>query len=171
MLKMIGSILIILATTWAGFESSKHLSERPRQLRLLRTALRALDAEIMYGHTPLHEAAQKLGAQIPNPLSWFFTSFSKKLCKSNTTVKKSWDESLQEAWHLTAFNKTDREILMQFGNTLGKHDRLTQQKQIQLTLTHIEREETEARDKQQRYEKMLKSLGVLSGFLLVILLL
>ena len=57
MIKIIGAILIILATTWTGFEASRHLSERPRQLRLLKSALQSLEAEIMYGHTPLHTAA------------------------------------------------------------------------------------------------------------------
>ena len=46
--------------------------------------------------------------------------------------------------------------MKQFGETLGRHDRVSQQKQIMLTLTHLEREENEARDKQARYEKMVK---------------
>ena len=38
--------------------------------------------------------------------------------------------------------------MKQFGETLGRHDRVSQQKQIMLTLTHLEREENEARDRQ-----------------------
>ncbi len=60
MMKIIGAVLIIIATTWTGFEASRHLSERPRQLRLLKSALQSLEAEIMYGHTPLHEAMQEI---------------------------------------------------------------------------------------------------------------
>lgn len=168
---MIGAIFIILSTTWAGFEFSRHLSERPKQLRMLRTALQSLEAEIMYGHTPLHEAARKLSTQLPKPISMFFEKFSNKLTSMETTVKIAWGESLKEIWKMTALKKSEYEILVQFGETLGKHDRVTEQKQIILTLTHLEREEEEARDKQQRYEKMMKSLGFLSGILIVILLL
>ena len=53
MVKLLGAIFIILATTWTGFEAAKHLSERPKQLRQLKSALQSLEAEIMYGHTPL----------------------------------------------------------------------------------------------------------------------
>ena len=53
MFKLIGAILIIVATTWTGFEAARHLSERPKQLRQLKSALQSLEAEIMYGHTPL----------------------------------------------------------------------------------------------------------------------
>ncbi|MGX1824532.1 stage III sporulation protein SpoIIIAB, partial [Heyndrickxia sporothermodurans] len=168
---VIGAIFIILSTTWAGFELSRHLSERPKQLRMLRTALQSLEAEIMYGHTPLHEASRKLAAQLPKPISIIFERFSQKLTTMETTVKIAWEESLQEIWKITALKKSEYEILIQFGETLGKHDRATEQKQIILTLTHLEREESEARDKQQKYEKMMKSLGFLSGLLIVILLL
>ena len=54
-----GAILIVFATTWTGFEVAKQLTERSRQLRDLKTALQSLEAEIMYGHTPLHEAARR----------------------------------------------------------------------------------------------------------------
>ncbi|MHC0035969.1 stage III sporulation protein SpoIIIAB [Pseudoneobacillus sp. C159] len=170
MMKIIGAIFIIIATTWTGFEASRHLSERPRQLRLLKSALQSLEAEIMYGHTPLHEAARRLASQLAKPISWFFESFAKKLTETDTTVKAAWEESLQEIWKLTAFKQAEYEIMRQFGETLGRHDRISQQKHIMLTLSHLEREEMEARDRQSKYEKMAKSLGFLSGLLLIILL-
>lgn len=169
-MKLIGALFILVATTWAGFESSRHLSERPRQLRQLKSALQSLEAEIMYGHTPLHEASRKIAVQVAKPLSWFFEAFSKKLMSEETTVRDAWEDSWKEVWKFTAFKQAELEILTQFGETLGRHDRHTQQKQILLTLTHLEREELEARDRQARYEKMVKSLGFLSGLLLIILL-
>jgi stage III sporulation protein AB len=170
MIKIIGAIFIIVASTWTGFEASRHLSERPRQLRQLRSALQSLEAEIMYGHTPLHEAARRLAAQLSKPLSWFFEAFAKKLTDSETTVKDAWENSLKEVWKLTALKQGEFEIMKQFGETLGRHDRFSQQKQIMLTLTHLEREEADAIDRQAKYEKMVKSLGFLSGLLLIILL-
>ena len=71
---------------------------------------------------------------------------------------------------MTAFQQTEYEILQQFGETLGQHDRESQQKHIRLCITHLEREE-EAKALQLQYEKMIKSLGVLAGLLIVILLL
>jgi stage III sporulation protein AB len=170
MVKLIGAIFIILATTWTGFEAAKHLSERPRQLRQLRSALQSLEAEIMYGHTPLHEAARRLAAQLSNPLSSFFEGFAKKLTDTETTVKDAWEDSLKEVWKQTAFKQGEFEIMKQFGETLGRHDRISQQKHIMLTLSHLEREEADAVDKQAKYEKMVKSLGFFSGLLLIILL-
>lgn len=170
MVKLIGAIFIIVATTVAGFEAARHLSERPRQLRALRSALQSLEAEIMYGHTPLHEAARRLAAQLSKPLSTFFDSFAKKLTATETTVKEAWVSSLKEVWKSTALKQGEFEIMKQFGETLGRHDRFSQQKHIMLTLSHLEREEADAIQAQAKYEKMVKSLGFLSGLLLIILL-
>lgn len=170
MIKLIGAVLIIIATTWTGFEASRRLTERSRQLRMLKSALLSLEAEIMYGHTPLHEASRRLAQQMPKPLSQFFDTFAHKLTNTDTTVKVAWDESLNELWRQTAFKQGELEIMKQFGETLGRHDKASQQKHIQLTITHLEREEADANEKQLKYEKMVKSLGFLSGLLLVILL-
>ncbi|WML45255.1 stage III sporulation protein SpoIIIAB [Neobacillus sp. PS3-40] len=170
MIKLIGAVFIIVATTWTGFEASRHYSERPKQLRLLKSALQSLEAEIMYGHTPLHEASRRLSDQLSKPLSRLFETFADKLTNSETTVKDAWEASLKEVWKLTALKQGEFEVMKQFGETLGRHDRYSQQKQIMLTLSHLEREEADAIDKQATYEKMVKSLGFLSGLLLIILL-
>ena len=162
MIKIVGAVFILGATTWAGFEASKRLSDRPRQLRLFRNSLQTLEAEIMYGHTPLGEASIHIAAQLPEPISSHYRLFAELLEKEEATVHSAWEESLKGIWSKTALKQSEYEILLQFGGNLGKHDRQTQQKQIMLTLTHLKREEEEAREKQKAYEKMLKSLGVLS---------
>ncbi|MDQ0183773.1 stage III sporulation protein SpoIIIAB [Cytobacillus sp. FSL R5-0569] len=170
MIKIVGAILIIVATTLVGFEISKRLSERPRQLRQLKSALQSLEAEIMYGHTPLHEASRRLASQLSQPVSLFFADFASRLTETETTVMRAWENSLNHIWKKTALKNSEFEIMKQFGETLGRHDRISQQKQILLTLAHLEREEVDAHEKQAKYERMAKSLGFLSGLLLIILL-
>lgn len=170
-MKLIGAAFIVAATTWIGFQFAKKVSERPRQLRLLKTALQSLEAEIMYGHTPLNEVAKRLTKQMPKPLSWLFQSFSEQLEQGDKTVREAWIDSLKDIWGFTALKQTEYEILQQFGETLGQHDRISQQKHIRLCIAHLEREEGEAKDIQLRYERMMKSLGFLTGLLIVILLL
>jgi len=170
MIKIVGAIIILASTSWGGMEFSKVLSERPKQLRQLKSALQSLEAEIMYAHTPLHEAARRLADQLSYPLSRFFADFSTRLMQEETTVRDAWTNCLEGIWKTTAMKQPELEIMKQFGETLGRHDRISQQKQILLTLSHLEREEIEARNNQAKYEKMVKSLGVLSGLLIVILL-
>ncbi|MFC0561626.1 stage III sporulation protein SpoIIIAB [Halalkalibacter alkalisediminis] len=170
-MKLIGAVVIILATTWLGFEFAKRLSERPKQLRQLKVAIQSLEAEIMYGLTPLAEASEHIAKQMPKPISYFFEHFSNRLLTKQETAFEAWEESLKETWNLTSMLDSEREVMMQFGATLGQHDREQQQKQIKLTLAHLEREEHEAKERQHRYERMIKSLGFLTGLLIVILML
>ena len=172
MIKLVGAVFIIIACTWIGMEFARHLNQRPKQLRYFRSSLQALEAEIMFAHTPLEEAAIRLSKQLPQPINLFYQKFAENLSNSNsnTNVKDSWDESLRCMDNVLALKKNELEILSQFGETLGKHDRYQQQKQILLTMSHLEREEEEAIQVQNQYEKMVKSLGFLSGLLLIILL-
>lgn len=169
-MKWIGAVCIILATTWSGFEASRLLRERTKQLRQLKMALQALEAEIMYGHTPLIDASLRLSQQLSRPLSWLFESFAQKLQKGTMNARQAWEESLHEIWKMTALKQGEFEIMKQFGETLGQYDHEIQQNYIRLTMVHLEREEGDAIEKQQRYEKMMKSLGVLTGILIVLLL-
>ncbi|WP_409297840.1 stage III sporulation protein SpoIIIAB [Peribacillus sp. SCS-26] len=171
MLKLIGAGLILSAASWGGFDMARRYTERTRHIRQLRSSLQALEAEIMYSHTPLKDASVKLSRQLPKPVSNLFDSFAVRLGDLGTTARDAWEGSLKEVWPELSLKREEFEILAQFGETLGMHDRASQQKQIHLTLTHLEREEKEAADRQLKYEKMLKSLGFLSGLLLVILLL
>lgn len=88
MVKIFGAVLIVAVSTFFGFSYAKRYSERPRQLRLLKAALQSLEAEIMYGHTPLSEAAERLVKQMPKPLNWIFQSFSKRLEDGSKQLEK-----------------------------------------------------------------------------------
>ncbi|NEU29607.1 stage III sporulation protein SpoAB [bacterium LRH843] len=170
-MKIVGALIIILATTWIGFEFAKRLSERPKQLRQLKVAIQSLEAEMIYGLTPLAVASENISKQMPGPISYFFKHFADRLCSEQETAYEAWENSIHKTWGHTSLLDSEREVMMQFGSTLGQHDREQQQKQIKMTLLHLEREEHEAREKQNRYEKMIKSLGFLTGLLIVILML
>jgi stage III sporulation protein AB len=170
MIGWIGAIAILTASTITGFECAKRIRERPKRLRELKVTLQALEAEIIYGSTPLSEAFQHIGKPLKPPISLFFLNISALLDQGECTVKEAWDSELEVLAEASLFKNGEIEVLRQFGTTLGRHDKEHQQKQIQLTLAHLNREEREARDVQERYEKMCKSLGILMGLLIVILL-
>lgn len=170
MIKILGAVLIIMATSLIGFEVSKKLIARPKHIRDLRSALQILEAEIMYGHSPLKEAVLTLAKQIPAPISILFTDFASRLGSANQSVSSAWKESLEVVRKQSELQQKEIDILLQFGETLGKHDRESQQKQIQLALVHLEREEADAADKQLKYDKMARSLGFFAGLLIAILL-
>ncbi|MFS0656373.1 stage III sporulation protein SpoIIIAB [Bacillus sp. 179-C3.3 HS] len=170
MLKLMGAILIVSATTWGGFEFAKRYSDRPKQIRQLRFALQFLESEIMYGQTPLERAASQIAMQVGPPIDHLFEQFAEKLNAGTLSARHAWYESLEDVWKRTVLKKGEYEALKHFGETLGQHDVTAQQKYIKLALGHLESEEKEAEIAQAKHEKMVRSLGFLGGILLILLL-
>ena len=86
-------------------------------------------------------------------------------------MKDAWDESIKRNMAIPCFKAGGvSKYCHNLARRLGKSDKYHQQKQIMLTMAHLEREESDALDRQGKYEKMMKSLGFLSGLLLIILL-
>ena len=92
----------------------------------------------MYGHTPLHTASQQIAKQLASLFQLFFPTFSDQLDKGSDSAKTAWEAKLKESMGHPSLKKSEYEVLKQFGETLGIHDRISQQKHIKLALTHLE---------------------------------
>ncbi|MBM7552327.1 stage III sporulation protein SpoIIIAB [Thalassobacillus pellis] len=169
-MKWIGAILLLAATTWVGFEVARKFKQRPRQIRQWKHALQMLESEMVYGQTPLLEACAYLSKQLHEPTAWFFRSIAEAKSRSTSDFSQIWIDELDRHWAYTALENNEKEILKQFGQTLGQHDLLYQKKQVQLALSHLEMELEEAVGIYHQYNKTVKGLGFLTGLLLVLLL-
>lgn len=169
-MKWIGALLFIGTTTWLGFEISKRLSDRPKHIRQLKNALQILEAEILYSQSPLQDAFSMIAKQIPKPMNLFFQSLYADMQGEGTNLYRLWDTNVDALMKATSLGSNEKEILKQFGRTLGQHDFIQQQKHIRLAITHLDRELEEARDNQYKYGNVSKSLGFLCGLFIVILL-
>ncbi|MCP8616826.1 stage III sporulation protein SpoIIIAB [Salirhabdus salicampi] len=169
-MKWIGVLLLLCATTYVGFDISKRLSDRPRQIRQLKNALQVLEAEIVYGQSPIQQVFGRLSTQLPKPLNGLFAHLYQQLNQHQFTLYDVWRKSLDKFWPHFAMKNPEKEIMDQFGQTLGQHDFTQQRKHIYLALSHLDRELENAEDESRRYGKMAKSLGLLTGLFLVLLL-
>jgi stage III sporulation protein AB len=167
---MVGAALVILSATLCGMLLASRYRNRPKQLRQWRSALQSMEAEIVYGQLPIDQVARHLSSQLPWPVAHFFRRLSDELKPGGNALNVLWDELIEEVWPATALNHPEKDILKQFGATLGTQDVENQKKHIRLALAHLEREEAEAIEVQKKNEKMVKSLGFLAGLLIVLML-
>lgn len=170
MLKLFGAVLIVLAGTLAGLQRARQYADRPRHIRALIAALQRLETEIMYGFTPLPEAMRRIGQQVKEPLKNFFVTTAEEMSPPNDrSAQDAIVRAMEAHWKSTAMKGTEKEILRQLSCTLGTSDRSNQSTHIALALQQLKQEETVAREDQGKYEKLSKSLGLLLGVLIVIL--
>lgn len=170
MLNILGAVLILITGAMFGFYQAAQYANRPKQIRQLIQALQRLETEINYGLTPLPEALEHISKIISAPISNMFLQASRKLSTNDgNTTTDSWREVIKEGWNDTSMKAAEMDIILQLGNTLGISDRNDQIKHIHLTANQLQGEEEIAKEEQKRYEKMWKSLGILVGALVVIL--
>lgn len=171
MLKFAGAVLILAAAAMFGFVQALHYARRPRQIRQMIGALQRMETEIVYALTPLPEAMLSLSRQLSEPLSSLFRMTADRLKASGgaASTREIWQQSVREAWRVSSMKQPEQEIVLQLGAVLGVTDRADQVKHLRLAVSQLQTEEQESREEQRRYETMWKSLGILIGALIVIL--
>ncbi|MGD9678011.1 MAG: stage III sporulation protein SpoIIIAB [Vulcanibacillus sp.] len=170
MLKLIGATLIIVVSTFAGFYIARTYKERPLQLRILQQAFQMLETEIVYGLVALDIIMKHIGDRLPKNLNLIFLDMSENLQSlDGSSTFNCWKKAIDKNFQSTELKKQDKEILVNFGQTLGCSDRDDQMKHIRLTIKNLETEEMLAREEQKTYEGLSKNIGILLGILVVIL--
>ncbi|MBO8163145.1 MAG: stage III sporulation protein AB [Brevibacillus sp.] len=170
MVKLIGAALVLFSATMTGWHIGKSYANRSAQLRALLLALQMLETEIVYGSTPLHRAFVKIGHRVAPEVGRIFLAASEQLVRhEGQTTQVCWQTAIEQHWADTALCKQEQDVLLHLGYVLGSSDREDQQKHLKLAVTHLRTLEEEARLEQYKYEKMYRTLGVLGGLLLVIL--
>lgn len=169
-MKLLGAVIVFFVCTLTGFWRARLYAKRTEELRQLRGALSFLETEIHYGATPLHLACKRIAERESGPVGDFFTLVSERLSRADgTSAYECWRHALLEMGSGLALGERDRQILFRLGQKLGLSDKTDQIHHLRLAQTNLETEEAQAMKEQETYEKMYRSLGVLTGALLVIL--
>ncbi|MFC0214197.1 stage III sporulation protein SpoIIIAB [Paenibacillus chartarius] len=169
-MKLIGAVIVLLAATLFGFFQALQLARRPRQIRELVSVLQRLETEIVYGSTPLPEALRSIAGHSGEPAGSLLRDVASGLIsKPQAPLREQWHEACLRAWRRSAMKAPELEAFSRLGATLGLSDRIDQAKHLRLAAAQLQAEEESARDDQRRYETMWRSLGVLVGALIVIL--
>jgi stage III sporulation protein AB len=170
MLKLLGAMMILLSATLFGFYQAQQFARRPKQIGDMIRALQRLETEIVYGSTPLPEALMQVARSCPRPVQAIFSHAAGELTKAEgRSVQQIWRQAVLSVWKLTSMKPAEQEIVSQFGSTLGTSDGADQVKHLRLAVLQLQGELETAQEERKRYESMWRSLGLLLGALIVIL--
>lgn len=170
-MKWLGALLCISMTTWIGFELGNRLAARPKQIRQFILSLQMLEAEMGYSQLTLQQIFSRIHKKISFPVCSFYEQLAKVLEGVVPDFLHVWDTSVDKLIKQSALQKSEQDIIKQFGRNIGQHTFHQQQKHIKLAIHHLEQELDVAQEQCMKYEKMMKSLGLLIGIFIVLLLL
>lgn len=170
MIKLLGALLILLSGTAVGFLQAAKYVDRSKELRILIHALQRLETEINYGHTPLPDAFTVTAAAIEQPIQELFQLTATMIrSEQELSLNEAWSQAVEKCWIHTSMKTREKEVLLRMGSVLGMSDAEDQQKHLQLAQMQLKAEEETAREEQDKFAKMWRSLGALGAVLIVIL--
>jgi len=169
-LKIIGSILIIIASTFGGFMYAQCFVNRVKELNEIERCIYQLQNEIVYTHTPLPEALVNVAVKSKEPIADIFNRSSHKL-KSNRydNVYEAFKEAFRENSNLN-LKEEDINLMLDLSKSLGESDITGQINIFSLTIENLKKIIAQAEITMKKNVKMYRYLGFGIGAMIVIML-
>lgn len=172
LLKLIGSALVLTASSFLGYLFSRECARRPQELRALQGLLQMLENEISFLSNILTEAFDRIYRSSNCGSAQFFRDTVINLnTNRGLNAAQAWEKAVDNNIQKTSMDREDREILISFGKMLGNSDVEGQIKNIRLTINQLKLQEQKAEESRRKNEAMYRSLGILGGMAIIIILL
>lgn len=165
-LKYIIIFLVFLIAFLLGNIISKRYSLRLNELKDFKNALNIIESKIKFTYEPLPDIFLQTSRFLSENIAKIFINASKNM--KDFTAEEAWNKSLEKS--NTYLSKEDIENIKSFGKMIGKTDKEGQVNHLELTKTFIEIQIEKARKEEEKNSKLYKTLGLVSGLTLVIIL-
>ncbi|MCL2528128.1 MAG: stage III sporulation protein AB [Defluviitaleaceae bacterium] len=166
-----GSLALIASCAAIGFYFAAQEGFRIKDLQEFKKALMILSSEIEHMRAPLPIACANIAKRTREPISTLFSDFAALLTDNEgETAYQLWAQALslqKKRAHLAA---EDWDVIEGFGKTLGYLDKQMQQSAITATVEYINEKTTSLQTQSEKNRRMYRSLGVIGGLLLVVVL-
>lgn len=172
MVKLVGAILVLVSAYAIGSLLALQVKEQEKWLKDIKTALFLLMGELEYRQMPLPDALAIIGNRHGGRLSSFFQILSAELAKKE-------GYSLQELWKKTAvtalkdcpLKAEQKEEFWDLGLYFMEADKETRRSSLEFYLNRLEEDIVNLRETGADKAYLCRTLGMLGGIFLLILVL
>ncbi len=166
MIKIIGALIITGATSLLGIYKSVGLKNRVLYLCEFKTALSLLKSEIVFAGNCLEKAFMNISKT--SRASWVFETAAKNI--DGCGVKKAWENSVLMYADKMSLKNEDVKVLQLLGAQLGMTDKENQIKNIVYVSELVDSRIRKAEQEYLSTAKLYRSMGVLSGLFISVVL-
>lgn len=157
---------IIGASSCIGILLSKKYANREKEIKEMKTGLNMFATKIKFTYEPIPilfaEIANKIGGNVGKIFSTAASYMKEK------TAGDAWEASLEEVEH--NFNKEDVTVLKNLSKMLGQTDLEGQLSEIEIVNQFLSSQLENAGEERRKNEKMYRTLGIVGGLTIAIIL-
>lgn len=166
-IKIVISIVILCITSYIGIELASSLKEREEILIDMITFLKMVENEMIYMLNSLPNAyeisRQKLNSKLKDVIGAIVIDMT------NYGVDKIDSSITNNINNLTALEEYDKEIIISTLKNLGRSDLSSQNNIIENGIAIIKNQIKEARSIKYKNSKVYKTIGIISGLIIVVI--
>src|SRR5574344_1490684 len=167
-LKVIIAVAIVCVTGYIGIYKSEKLSKREYILRDMVTFLKLVENEIKYMLNILPNAyeisRQKLNSELKIKIGQIVVDMLEG--KDSSYVENSIEKNISE---IESLEKYDKEVIISTLKNLGRSDIDGQINIIENSINILDAQINEANEIKNKNSKLYKTIGIISGLMLVII--
>jgi len=165
MIKFIGIISIVISTSLIGIFSSDKLKNRVKELNLINYMLEEIEILIRYKAMTVYEIVDTLRQNQAFNIFSFLNNIDNNM---QIPFKTSWENNIDKMQ--SSLSQSDLKLLKSFGGSLGTSDISGQISTIKIYKENFLKLEKDATSVYEKKSKLYRSLGVLVGAFVSILL-
>ena len=169
--RIVGALAIIGGSIGLGMYYSAKESFRAKELTEFKKALLILSSEIEYMRSPLTIACTNIAKRTAANISYLFTEFSESLASNEgETAYQLWVSAIDSIKEKSFLTPEDWDVVESFGKTLGYLDMNMQINAINYAVNYIDNKTSELQLQSSKNKRMYRSLGVIGGMLVTVVL-
>jgi len=172
MIKIVGAILVLVSAYAIGSLLALQVKEQEKWLKDIKTTLFLLLGELEYRQLPLPEAFETIGLRHGGYLADFFRLAAEELKKKEGgSLKEIWQQLAVTALKDSPLSKEQKEEFAELGLYFMEADRETRRNSLEFYLNRLEEDIVRLREKGADKAYLCRTLGMLGGIFLLILVL
>ncbi len=165
-LKIFILILIIAASCILGILLSKKYISREKEIKEMKIGLNMFSTKIKFTYEPIPNLFMEIASKIEGNVGNIFRQAAIRM--KEISAGEAWEQALEEVPH--NFNKEDVIVLKNLSKMLGQTNLEGQISQIEVVNQFLTSRLENAGEERRKNEKMYRTLGMVAGLMIAIIL-
>ena len=159
-------IAILGLAVYIGNSKANQYVNRLKELICIKSALNIFENKIKFTQSPLEEIFKCIGENSAEQnIKHIFQALA---MEENMNIHKKWENAISNIE--SNLNSEDKNILIDMGKILGTTDVEGQVSNIKITSSFIDRQIEKAEQEKEKNAKMFRTLGIVSGLSIIVIL-